>query len=206
MNRPTRGKLYERRREVANYALKGWTPAAIARHMHIPPATVSRDLAAMREFWREFPVYDFDRARLEQLQKIDLVEAEAWAAWQRSQEPQRSAWLTHGKAGEQSRSSLKHQHGDPRYLREIARCVAQRYEMIGVQPPEAPRPEVVGTPLPIDQYPLVFKHYLLLRKFYGDPPYAEFGGLTAEQIAALVAEHERAPYQDHRDQGPEERK
>ena len=60
MNRPTRAKLYERRREVANYALKGWTQAAIARHMHIPPATVSRDLAAMREFWREFSVYDFD--------------------------------------------------------------------------------------------------------------------------------------------------
>src|SRR6266700_5552163 len=78
MNRPTRSKLYERRREVANYALKGWTQAAIARQMRIPEASVSRDLAAMREFWREFPVYDFDRARLEQLQKIDLVEADAW--------------------------------------------------------------------------------------------------------------------------------
>ena len=66
MNRPTRSKLYERRREVANYALKGWTQAAIARQMHIPEASVSCDLAAMREFWREFPVYDCDRARLEQ--------------------------------------------------------------------------------------------------------------------------------------------
>jgi hypothetical protein len=52
---------------------------------------------------------------------------------------------------------------------------------------------------------LVFKHYLLLRKFYGDPPYAEFGGLTAEQIEALVAEHERDPYPQHRDQGAEAR-
>ena len=59
MNRPTRSKLSERRREVANDALQGWTQAAIARQMHIPQATVSRDLAAMREFWREFPVYDF---------------------------------------------------------------------------------------------------------------------------------------------------
>ncbi len=48
MNRPTRAKLYERRREVANLALKGWTQAAIARQMRIPPATVSRDLAAIR--------------------------------------------------------------------------------------------------------------------------------------------------------------
>ena len=57
MNRPTRSKLSERRREVANFALKGWTQAAIARQMHVPQATVSRDLAAMREFWRECLVY-----------------------------------------------------------------------------------------------------------------------------------------------------
>ena len=66
MKRSNRTKLFERRREVANYALQGWTQAAIARHMSIPPATVSRDLAAMRDFWREFPVFDFDKIRLEQ--------------------------------------------------------------------------------------------------------------------------------------------
>jgi len=197
MKRPTRTKLSERRRQVANYALQGWTQTAIARHMQIPQGTVSRDLAAMREFWREFPVHDCSKVRLEQLQKIDLVEAEAWAAWQRSQEPQRAAWLTHGKSGEQSRTSLKHQTGDPRYLREVVRCVSQRYEMLGVEPPETPRPEVVDIPLPIDRYPKVFKDYLRLRNLFGDPPYAEFGGLTTEQIAALVAEYEKDPYADH---------
>jgi hypothetical protein len=106
MNRSTRTKRSERRRQVARYFLKGWTQADIARHMNIPQATVSRDLAAMREYWREFPVYDFEKVRLEQLQKVDLIEAE--------------------------------------------------------------------------------------------PPYAEFGGLTAEQIAAIVAEHERDPYPHHR--------
>ena len=198
MKRPINAKLYERRREVANLALKGWTQAAIARQMRIPPATVCRDLAAMREFWREFPVYDCDKVRLEQLQKIDLVEAEAWAAWQRSQEPQRAASLCHGKAGEQSRSSLKHQSGDPRYLREVARCVAQRNKMIGVQPPETPPQPQPDIPLPIEQYPLLFKDYLCLREEFGDPPYAEFGGLTTEQIAALVAEHGKSPYPWHR--------
>lgn len=202
MNRSTRTKRSERRRQVARYFLKGWTQADIARHMNIPQATVSRDLAAMREYWREFPVYDFEKVRLEQLQKVDLIEAEAWAAWQRSQEQQRSASLSHGKAGEQSRTSLKDQSGDPRYLREVARCVAQRYEMIGVKPPVPPPPQVVNTPLPIDQYPLVFKDYLCLQSFYGDPHYAEFGGLTAEQIAAIVAEHERDPYPHHRTDPP----
>ncbi len=80
MKRPTRARLSERRREVANLAPNGWTQAAIARHRRLLPTTVSLDLAAMRECWREFPVDDFDRARFEHLRKIDLVEAEAWAA------------------------------------------------------------------------------------------------------------------------------
>src|SRR5579859_5516027 len=121
MKRQTHQRVSARRRDVANLALKGWTQAAIARQLQVPQGTVSRDLAAMREFWREFPVYDFDKIRLEQLQKIDLVEAEAWAAWQRSQEQKRSAAITRGKTGEQSRTSLQDQYGDPRYLREIAR-------------------------------------------------------------------------------------
>src|SRR5260221_12040455 len=138
MKRQTSQKLGTRRREAAKLALKGWTQAAIANHLKIPQGTVSRNLAAMREFWREYPVYDFEKVRFEQLQKIDLVETEAWAAWQRSQQQRHSAALTRGKTGEQTRTSLHDQYGDPRYLREIARCVTQRYEMIGVQPPEAP--------------------------------------------------------------------
>ena len=73
ITRPTRIRLSERRRDVANFALKGWTQAAISRHMNIPQLTVSRDLAAMREFWREFPVSDFEKVRLERLQKSDLM-------------------------------------------------------------------------------------------------------------------------------------
>lgn len=59
MKRTTGRQLAARRREVANLAHSGWTQAAIASHLKIPQGTVSRDLAAMREFWREFPVYDF---------------------------------------------------------------------------------------------------------------------------------------------------
>jgi hypothetical protein len=193
MKRPPTPKLAARRREVSNLALKGWTQAAIARHLQIPQGTVSRDLAAMRESWREFPVYDFDKVRLEQLQKIDLVEAEAWAAWQRSQQQRHSAALTRGKSGEQTRTSLQDQYGDPRYLREIARCVAQRHQMIGVQPPEAP-PEKVKIEIPECALTDSFRYYLALRSWFGDPPYNELGGLRAEHYAALAAEHERDPF------------
>ena len=188
--RTTKTGLLERRREVANYALKGWTQAAIARNMRIPPGTVSRDLAATREFWREFPINDFHKARLEQLQKIDLVEAEAWAAWQRSQEPQRSASLTHGKTGEQSRSSLKHEFGDPRFLGEVTRCVAQRSSLIGLKPPDPPPPDVVNKPTLEEQYRQAFAEYLQFRDLFGNPPYDNATGLSAEDVASIVAKHD----------------
>src|SRR5579872_3692509 len=193
MKRQTSQKVAARRREAANLAHKGWTQAAIASHLKVPQGTVSRDLATMREFWRDFPVYDFDKVRFEQLQKIDLVEAEAWAAWQRSQQQRHSAALTRGKAGEQTRTSLQDQYGDPRYLREIARCVTQRYVMIGVQPPEVP-PERLKLEIPECAVTDSFRYYLALRSMFGDPPYKEVSTLKAEHLAALVAEHERDPY------------
>src|SRR5262245_33849107 len=126
MKRPTNQAVYARRREVVSLTHKGWTQAAIASKLKIPQGTVSRDLAAMRGAWRDFPVYDFENVRFELLQKIDLIETEAWSAWEHSQQKKQSAVLTRGKNGEETRTSLQDQYGDPRYLREIAKCVAQR--------------------------------------------------------------------------------
>jgi hypothetical protein len=192
MKRQTSQQLVARRREVVSLAHKGWTQAAIASHLKIPQGTVSRDLAAMREFWRDFPVYDFDKVRFEQLQKIDVIETEAWAAWQRSQQRRHSAAITRGKTGEQTRTSLQDQYGDPRYLREVARCVAQRNEMIGVEPPTPP-PEKAKLEIPEGGLADSFREYLLLHGMFGDPPYKPIGGLTPEHYAALVAEHKRDP-------------
>jgi hypothetical protein len=70
MKRRTSQELAARRREVVSLAHSsfvhgGWTLAVIASHLKIPQGTVSRDLAAMREFWRDFPVYDFDKVRFD---------------------------------------------------------------------------------------------------------------------------------------------
>ena len=114
MKRQNSQQLAARRREVLSLTHKGWTQGAIARHLKIPPGTVSRDRAAMHKYWRDFPVQDFENVRLEQLQKIDVIEAEAWAAWERSQQRRQMAQLTRGKTGAPTRTSLQDQHGDPR--------------------------------------------------------------------------------------------
>lgn len=193
MKRPTNQELFARRREVMTLAHKGWSQTAIASRLKIPPCTVSRDLAAMRGYWRDFPIHDFENVRTEQLQKIDLIETEAWSAWEQSRQKKQSAVLTRGKAGDQTRTSLHDQFGDPRYLREIARCVAQRTEMIGVEPPTVP-PERAKLEVPECGLAESFRYYLRLHRLFGDPPYKPLGGLKAEHYAALIAEDERDPY------------
>ena len=119
-------------REVADLYLKGWTQEAIGRALAISQATVSRDLEEVRSEWRESALRDFDEARSQELQKIDLIEREAWSAWQRSQTPLSAAAITDGSKGQVSRKSLKHSHGDPRYLDLINKCVAQRCLLLGL--------------------------------------------------------------------------
>ena len=114
MKRQASQQLAARRREVDSLTHKGWTQGAIARHLKIPQGAVSRDLAVMRKYWRDFPIHDCENVRLEQLQKIDVIEAEAWAALERSQQRRQNAQVTRGKTGAHTRTSIQDQHGDPR--------------------------------------------------------------------------------------------
>jgi hypothetical protein len=65
MKRQTSHQLAARRREVVSLSHKSWTQAPIASHLKIPQGTVSRDLAAMREFGRDFSDYDFENCRFD---------------------------------------------------------------------------------------------------------------------------------------------
>jgi hypothetical protein len=114
--------------------LKGWTQMDIARHMNVTQMTISRDLKRVEDEWREATVVEFGRARDRELRKLELIEREAWHAWQRSQDPASAAVITDGKAGQQSRKSLKHQYGDPRFLDQVNKCITQRCVLMGLQP------------------------------------------------------------------------
>jgi hypothetical protein len=184
MNRPTRSQVNERRRLVAQYALDGWTQAAIARHMNIPAATVSRDLTAVQETCREFPIGDIEQSRIEQLQKIDLVETEAWAAWQRSQEPQQVTKLS--DTGAVATVRIKQGSGDPLYLRIVLRCIALRCALIGLKPLEAPANEV-NIPLMEEQPREAEQDYVVLRESSGEPSYSPGELRPAARIPATLS-------------------
>jgi hypothetical protein len=134
----SRAVLVHRRRQVADLYLKGWTQMDIARHLSVSQMTVSRDLEKVESEWRAASIVEFGKARDRELQKLELIEREAWRAWQRSQDPVSAAVITDGKSGPQSRKSLKHQYGDPRFLDQVNKCIAQRCVLMGLQPAAPP--------------------------------------------------------------------
>jgi len=128
-------QLAERRQRVAELYVKAWSQPAIARQLGISQTTVCRDLQAIRQQWRESSVRDFDAAREHELQKLDLLEREAWAAWQRSQQPVESTRVTQDGSGKKAQKTVEHPVGDPRYLEQIHKCIAGRRALLGLDAP-----------------------------------------------------------------------
>lgn len=124
--------LTQRRQQVAELYLKGHSQSAIGEQLGVAQSTVWNDLDAIRRQWRESAVRDFDETRAVELQKLDLLEREAWDAWKRSQKPQQSAVFVGDSAGPESRKTLSNRDGDPRFLEIIHKCIAQRRALLGL--------------------------------------------------------------------------
>ena len=122
----------KRRRQVVELYLQGIGQGAIAEQLGIAQSTVSDDLKAVRKLWRDSSIRDFDELRSIELEKIDLIEHEAWAAWKRSQKPAQSAVVTGEGADQRSSKSMKYQVGDPRFLFLVNHCIAQRRALLGL--------------------------------------------------------------------------
>jgi hypothetical protein len=137
-------EVADRRKTIADLLLQGWTQKAIAEHLRASASTVTRDVDEIERQWRESTIRDFDAIREHEIRKLALVESEAWAGWRRSQAPLQAASMTEGApSGSRRSSSLKHQYGNPRFLEQVIRCVAQRTLLMGLQPAIVPQEEPI---------------------------------------------------------------
>ena len=137
-------EVLKRREHVAELYVQGWTQVAIAEKLEVGQVTICEDLKKVRTMWKESAVRDFDLAREIELKKLDRMELEAWAAWERSKQPAQSAIVTGEDANKKTTKSVKNQTGDPRYLDIIHRCIVQRCSLLGLEP-KAPLVQVNTT-------------------------------------------------------------
>ena len=127
--------IAHRRHQVGELYLQGLPQISIAQELGVSQATVCRDLRALHKQWRESDIRDFDQAVTVQLKKLDRVEREAWAAWERSKQPLESTTVVSDGSAKRAQKLVKQQAGDPRYLELALKCSAARRALLGLDAP-----------------------------------------------------------------------
>lgn len=132
-------RLAQRRQLVAARYLRGEYQSQIAQDLGLTQAQISLDLKAIRAEWLKATLRDFDALKGEQLAKIDAIELEAWASWEKSKQP-REVTITEAtegpRPGRKASVRKEGQVGDPRFLSEILKCVERRCSLLGLDAPK----------------------------------------------------------------------
>lgn len=145
-NTRTEDQIRQDRARAAELYKEGWTQSRIAQEIGVSQAQISYDLAAIRKEWRESALRDFDAAKMRELEKIDLIESEAWEAYHRSKEERQKAVKEKVEGDTSGRTKVQvtteKVDGDPRFLSQIMACIDRRCKILGINAPE--RHELTG--------------------------------------------------------------
>lgn len=111
------------RRLIAEYYLTGRSIYQITDELNarqdvtytLSSKQVWYDLRLIRERWVKSGLRDFDRAQAQELERIDRLEQEHWAAWRMVDPTDRTA---------------------PSYLAGVMKCIERRCKILGLDAPE----------------------------------------------------------------------
>ncbi|MAD79247.1 MAG: hypothetical protein CMJ50_00170 [Planctomycetaceae bacterium] len=135
VSRAKKVEVARRRETVADFYVQGWTQSAIAQRLGLTQPTICSDLKIIQGQWRESAIRDFDLLRERELRKLDRLEREAWAAWERSQEPSQQAVISTNGDDQRTQETTKDQTGDARYLDVVSKCITSRRALLGLDAP-----------------------------------------------------------------------
>ena len=135
--RHERFKIAERRARVAERLTRGGRRQfEVATELGISEATVSRDVKAIEAEWHQQAVKDVAERKAVELAKINLVEREAWEAWDRSKQDAETLRVRQRGTGEDTETEtekvVRSQYGDPRFLDVVLECVNLRWKLLGL--------------------------------------------------------------------------
>lgn len=127
--------MIRRRAKVAEMYRKGVLQIDIAKALGVTNGTISTDLKAIHQDWRESSLRNFDEARAEQLAKIDQVEREAWLGWERSVGKDVRRKLSQTPRGPVREKLIRNMAGDSKFLAVVLDCVKKRCDILGLHAP-----------------------------------------------------------------------
>lgn len=124
------------RAEIAKLYLQGKPIHEIAADMVLPKSIINDDLQFIRQMWLNSSLVDFDAKRSEEVARLNRVETEAWAEYERSKDRQVTERAGSGMQGSWSETETAERTGDPRYLAVVLKCIDRRIKIFGLDAPE----------------------------------------------------------------------
>lgn len=139
-NKAERLALLKRRDEVSALYFQGIPQYQIAERLGVDAAQVTRDLQFLERLWLEGAVENRDRWKAEEIARINHMEREAYAAWERSKQERETRTArnaTRPKGAETETGLRKEQRcGDTEYLKTVQWCINKRCELRGLDAPK----------------------------------------------------------------------
>lgn len=121
---------------VARAYCEGQTQAAIAEQTGVTNQQISYDLRILQRRWLEQAKGDIDAARAKELAKLDNLEREYWAAYERSkvtrEEQTEAAFERDGILTVRRSKKTRERDGNPDYLAGVMACIQQRCTILGL--------------------------------------------------------------------------
>lgn len=134
-NKRSKVQMDRDKETITELILKGWTQQRIADFLEISQAQVNYDLKKIRKSWVEKAHINISLERKIALKKLELIEREAWGAWDRSQQPEitelaerLSEAINKEKVSRRSVSRV----GDPNFLAKVLDVCKERHSILGL--------------------------------------------------------------------------
>lgn len=127
---------------IAKLRLQGKTVDEIAAMLGVTSRTIQRDLAAIHEEWKTQTLTDTTDLKAREAARLDMLEAEAYAAWERSKQDWQKKTVE-DRPGAGSKTAGRHAKietgsspGDPRFLSTLLQIQARRATLLGLDAPQ----------------------------------------------------------------------
>lgn len=143
MGAPKRSRAQRQRDldQISALYLKGWRQVDIAEEIGVTQQQIAYDLKEIHARWRESSVRNLDEAKAMELARLDELEREYWAAWERSKGEKTKA-RQFGKMDADGQRQIERAVmekeqliGNPAFLAGVEKCIDMRCKLLGIYAP-----------------------------------------------------------------------
>jgi|688.fasta_scaffold239219_2 hypothetical protein len=128
--------------QITRLYLQGRTQRDIAEVVGVSQGQVNHDLKLIQQRWRESSIMDMNEAKQRELERLDLLEREYWAAWEQSKnERTKARQESDGKSKDGKpnvvRATMEREQrdGNPAFLAGVMSCIERRCKLLGLDAP-----------------------------------------------------------------------